>query len=475
MIEFDHCTIQLSESFSLSDITWQILPEQCWAIIGPNGSGKSALIAALTGEGVIRSGCLTGMPGNPGIVSLEEQARLIQRERDRDESDITDEVFEGTPVIEILNETCADQPLLTRLIQQFEFEPKLQRGFRKLSTGESRKVMLMRALTRHADMLILDDPFEGLDVRSVALVRALLDDMAGRVPVLMVLNRFDEIPPFVTHIACMNHGELVSGTDVSDESAMAELARLLHIKTTDIQVPDADPSDRIPALNPEEPLVRITDGRIQYGDTVVFEGLNWCVEAGQHWQVSGPNGSGKTCLLNLVTGDNPQCYRNDIFVFGYQRGNGESIWDIKQHIGYVSSALQWEYRVSISVINVIVSGFYDSIGLYSKASDVQLKIARQWLAVLGMSARENEPFQKLSFGDQRLLLIARAMVKHPHLLILDEPCIGLDDINRWLVLALVEKICADTQTTVIYVNHHAEDRIEGIHHHLELKGQTLVT
>ena len=175
-------------------------------------------------------------------------------------------------------------------------------------------------------------------------------------------------------------------------------------------------------------------------------------------------------MLNLITGDHPQCYTNDIFVFGFQRGSGESIWQIKQFIGYVSTALQWEYRVSISLRNVIISGFYDSIGLYTKATDQQRAIADQWLALLGMQERADQPFNKLSYGDQRLLLIARAMVKHPPLLILDEPCLGLDDMNRQLVLALIEKICAGTETTVIYVNHHPEDKIRGIEHYLALEG-----
>lgn len=196
--------------------------------------------------------------------------------------------------------------------------------------------------------------------------------------------------------------------------------------------------------------------------------MDWTIQAGEHWQVTGPNGSGKTCLLNLITGDHPQCYTNDIFVFGMQRGSGESIWQIKRYIGYVSSSLQWEYRVSINVRNVIISGFYDSIGLYQKYTDRERVIAEQWLALLGMSERATEPFNQLSYGDQRLVLIARAMVKHPTLLILDEPCLGLDDLNRQLVLALIEKICAGTETTVLYVNHRAQDNIAGIHQHLAL-------
>ena len=156
-------------------------------------------------------------------------------------------------------------------------------------------------------------------------------------------------------------------------------------------------------------------------------------------------------------------------MFGFQRGNGESIWQIKQFIGYVSTALQWEYRVGTGLRNVIISGFYDSIGLYSKCTDRQREIADQWLALLGMSDRADQPFNKLSYGDQRLLLIARAMVKHPPLLILDEPCLGLDDMNRQLVLALIEKICASSETSVLYVNHHPEDQIKGIHNYMALE------
>jgi len=467
-VVFEQAQIRFNETFSLQDINWKIEPGQVWAILGASGSGKSALAAAVAGHGELLGGKREGIVANAGLVSLEAQAALIERERLRDDSDLTDEVSQGTPAREMLDEVCKDVTLQAKLITLFGLGGLLDRGFCKLSSGEARKLLLIRAVTSKPGMLIIDGPFEGLDAQTVPLLGEFLRQLAMELPMLLVINRFDELPGFVTHVALLEKGRLKSTVETRDKAAMESLSQLLHLKTTDIDIPAAIAGESPPPLNPDEPLVAIRDACIRYTGNLVFEHLDWRIEAGQHWQLTGPNGSGKTSLLNLITGDHPQCYNNDIFVFGYRRGSGESIWDVKRHIGYVSSALQWDYRVSINCKNVIISGFHDSIGLYARATDLQKEVAMQWLRLLGFEQRASEPFNRISYGDQRLLLIARAMVKHPHLLILDEPCFGLDDMNRQRVLALVEKICAGSETTVIYVNHHAEDRIEGIEHYLAL-------
>lgn len=460
--------VDFDGKFQLHDIHWQIQQGQNWLLAGANGSGKSALAAVLAGAGDIVRGAVEGLPPVVGLVSYEAQNELIEAERRKDDADILDVISQGTPVGDIVYEGCRDPQLAQQLIEQFGLGQLLDRSFRKLSTGETRKVLLVRALSCKPDFLVLDEPFDGLDVQTHTMLANHLDTLVGKVPMVMVLNRFDECPDFITDIAYMDHGRLTLQVNRSDEQAYAELYQLLHLKTTDLDVPAADPQSDLPALDPQEPLVRLVNATIRYGDTEIFSGVNWTIERNQHWQLSGPNGCGKTGLLSLITGDHPQCYVNDIRVFGYQRGHGESIWQIKQFIGYVSTALQWEYRVGTSLRNVIISGFFDSIGLYSKYTDRQREIASEWLAVLGMSHRADEPFNQLSYGDQRLLLIARAMVKHPPLLILDEPCLGLDDMNRQRVLALIEKICAGPETAVIYVNHHPEDKIKGIDNYLAL-------
>ena len=468
-IRLDNLTVNFDDRFQLDDINWQLDDSQHWVITGANGSGKSALAAILAGAGDQVSGSIEGVPAKVGLVSFEAQAELIERERKKDDADIMDVISEGTPVHEILNEDGRNPELVDKLVTMFKLDSLVERSFRKLSTGESRKVMLSRALASEPDLLVLDEPFDGLDVHTLEMLQQYLATLVETVPMVMVLNRFDEFPDFVTHIAYVDHGRLQHKIDRSDATAYNELYKLLHLKTTDLAVPAADPENDIPRLDSSQPLVRLNGINITYDGHKIIDSLDWTIERNQHWQLSGPNGSGKTGLLSLITGDHPQCYVNDIFVFGFKRGSGESIWQIKQFIGYVSTALQWEYKVGTGLRNVIISGFYDSIGLYTKATDKQKQIADEWLALLGMTDRADTPFNKLSYGDQRLLLIARAMVKHPPLLILDEPCLGLDDMNRQLVLALIEKICAGSETSVLYVNHHPEDQIKGIENYLALE------
>jgi len=472
-IIFDACTIQFNEQFKLNRISWRIASDECWVIVGGNGAGKSALAATFMGEGERLSGSIHNAPPVERVqaVSFEAQSKLIDQERLEDDSRILDVIDEGSTAAEILQRGDCDTTLLPALVERFGLQALLDRSFSKLSTGETRKLLLVRALASHPELLILDEPFDGLDVDTTAVLAAELAQRATSQAMLLVLNRWDEIPEFVTHIAYMSEGELQHTVATNNTKQVAELKKLLHLKTTDLAIPgpivDVNHSHS-KKLNPDDPLVLLKQAHIRYGEKTIFEHVDWRIDPGEHWQLYGPNGSGKTCLLNLITGDHPQCYNNDILVFGYQRGQGESIWDIKQHIGYVSTALQWEYRVSISLLNVIVSGFYDSIGIYQKPSSSEKAVARQWLAVLGMESRANEPFNKLSFGDQRMLLIARAMVKHPALLILDEPCLGLDDMNRSQVLAMIEMVCVGTETTVLYVNHHAQDKIVGIHRSFDL-------
>jgi molybdate transport system ATP-binding protein len=217
----------------------------------------------------------------------------------------------------------------------------------------------------------------------------------------------------------------------------------------------------------ENPVFEIQNGRVEYTERTIFTDLNWRIENGQHWQIKGPNGCGKSTLLGLIFGDHPQCYSNDIHIFGKKRGSGESIWEIKQHIGMVSSALHLQYRVSCKAIDVILSGFYDSIGLYQQPSKKEIIVAREWLEILHMSEHANTSFRQLEYGQQRLLLIARAIVKQPAILILDEPYQGLDYLGRRLVKNTLELIAKENLSQLLYVSHYQKDKLHSIKNEVE--------
>ncbi|CAH0990598.1 ABC transporter ATP-binding protein ModF [Sinobacterium norvegicum] len=464
MIGFKQIEAVFDGDFHLSIDNWSIDSGQHWAIIGANGSGKSALAALFEGEGELVSGEVSGLCElNIASVSLEQQRQLIEQQYLLDDADSVAELNGGRSVDELI--VSDDSEYRLQLIEQFSLQPLLSRGFRKLSTGQTRKLLIVRALLQKPDLLVLDEVYDGLDTESAAMLTTLLTQLSAYCQCVMVCNRYDEVADFISHIASIDNG-IVSQCSRADADAL--IGQQYHLATVDFEVPAAvNPPP--PALKPELPLVKLHNIHVQYRDETVFDGFNWTIAPGQHWQLSGPNGSGKTTLLNLINGDHPQCYSNTIDVFGFRRGSGETIWQIKQYIGYVSASLQWQYRVSISAINVIVSGFHDTIGIYQQITEAEHHCAQQWLGLLGMTALANQPFQSLSYGQQRLLLIARALVKHPALLILDEPCQGLDEWNRGLILTLIERVCEARGTTVLYVNHHANDVIPSIKQRLELE------
>ena len=434
---------------------------QHWAIIGGNGSGKSALAAMFSNGLELIDGDITGLKEKTiHVVSFEEQQALIKREQERDESDILDVVWQGTPVIEILQEVSDDQAAIDNWVDLFNLNAVLKKGFRKLSTGETRKVILIRALLSQCDLLVLDEPFDGLDIQSQQHLKTLLNDLKENgQQMLLILNRLDEVPNWVTHLGFLHNLQLTLQGEKDSILQQDSVKALMHFSNQTFTLPPKDPCVAHLDLPEIQPLVNLVDGRVAYTDRLIFEKLNWRVEQGEHWAVLGPNGCGKSTLLNLISGDHPQCYANNLRVFGIKRGSGESIWDIKQHIGIISASLQWQYKASTNVLSTVISGIFDTIGLYNQVDDHQKNIALQWLKQVGLEKKANLPLHQLSFGEQRLVLICRAMIKQPALLILDEPCQGLDEANRHLVLGFIELLAKQKNTSLIYVTHHASDLV----------------
>lgn len=465
-------TFRLSDTRTLTIADLTLRAGESWAFVGTNGSGKSALARALAGELNLLKGEYQSDFTHLTRLSFEQLQKLVSDEWQRNNTDLLSpgEEDTGRTTAEIIQDEVKDPARCERLAEQFGITPLLNRRFKYLSTGETRKTLLCQALMSQPELLILDEPFDGLDVQSRAQLASLLASLNQQgYTLVLVLNRFDEIPEFIQHAGVLADCNL---TETGEKTALlkqALIAQLAHSEQLDgITLPEPDAPSARHALDPHQPRIVLRDGVVSYDDRPILNRLSWTVNPGEHWQIVGPNGAGKSTLLSLITGDHPQGYSNDLTLFGRRRGSGETIWDIKKHIGYVSSSLHLDYRVSTTVRNVILSGYFDSIGIYQAVSDKQHKLAQQWLDILGMDNRvADAPFHSLSWGQQRLALIVRALVKHPTLLILDEPLQGLDPLNRQLIRRFVDVLISEGETQLLFVSHHAEDAPSCITHRLE--------
>lgn len=410
-------------------------------LTGPNGAGKSWAARALAAQ-ISRA----------ELLSAESQQAFYEAELAADESNDQDALDSGTTVGELLGDAAREHALF----QAFELDALWTRGYRLLSTGEARKVLLLRALLQAPPLVILDDPFDGLDAAAqLALSHALLAT-AQHLAVVLVGGFAPNLLPFpseaVASVAVIEQRRLVFRGHVEEW-------RRHHARhTVARRAPPIELGSFYPPLDPTQPLVRLIGGRVQYGDQVVFQDLDFTVMPGQHTLIQGPNGSGKSTLVEMLSGDHPQAYSNDLHLFGRKRGSGETVWDIKKNVGIVSARLHRDYRVDSSIEDVLVSGLYDSIGVYRQREPSERRRARAWLDWLELGFEPGASFRSLSFGQQRLILIARAAIKVPPLVVMDEPSSGLDPDNRARALDLIASLCTQQQSTVLFVTHRADER-----------------
>jgi molybdate transport system ATP-binding protein len=326
-----------------------------------------------------------------------------------------------------------------------------------------RKLLIARALSLDPELLVLDEAFDGLDAASRRRFAVLVDRLMGEgLQMLVISHRRSEIPAGITHVVALDAGRIVFAGPLSEW------------RGRDLETPGLGeiPEDRLSTLHCEvsggEEIIRLEGVTVRYGGRIVFRDLDWKVRSGENWMLSGPNGAGKTTLVRLVSGDHPQAYSNRIFLFGRRRGSGETIWEIRNRIGLVSADLQVRYRRQLIGLDVVASGFFDSIGLYRRAAKSQYEQASRWMARLCIPHLAEPRFDRMSTGERRMVLLARAMVKKPDLLILDEPCQGLDARHRRCFLDVVDRIAACSRTTLLYITHHGDERPRCISHELHL-------
>ncbi|MDU1906207.1 MAG: ATP-binding cassette domain-containing protein [Dysgonomonas sp.] len=443
-----------------SPVSWRIKDNEHWAVIGANGAGKTLLIDILIGKHALKSGMIC-TPDNRSVSSIVKSVAFrdiyslvdLQNSYYQQRWNAGDE--HEMPVVKELF-LKGDKVWVDQLIRTFGIEDLIDKPINLLSSGELRKTLIVRSLLIKPHILILDNPFIGLDVKSRALLNEVLEDLARmeNLQIVLVLSHPKDLPDFITHVLPVREKTLLSpmmrlefAGDKEFQEKLFERERKFSLSTV---IEDAE-SD----FSFENALV-FKNIHIKYGKRNILKHLDWQVRKGDKWALLGANGSGKSTLLSLVSGDNPQAYANDITLFDRKRGTGESIWDIKKHIGYVSPEMHLYYLKNVRCLDVVGSGFFDTIGLYKKCNAEQEKLALHWMEVFGVENIRNTSFLNISTGEQRLVLLARVFVKNPELLILDEPLHGLDIANKQYVKKIIEDFCTPDKA-LIYVTHYEEE------------------
>lgn len=335
------------------------------------------------------------------------------------------------------------------LYSLFHMDDFLDKYIITLSSGELRKFQLTKTLFANPSLLIMDNPFIGLDAETRDQLKELLKKLAEEreMEIMLVIAKTDDIPAFANEVKELSSLETIPDHVLSKEKQEAILSLPYHDNDYDCQ--------------------RVVDMKkvtIRYGERTILKDVDWTIMNGERWALSGQNGSGKSTLLSLICADNPQSYACDITLFDRPRGSGESIWDIKKHIGYVSPEMHRSYKRNLPAIRIVASGLMDSIGLYAVPNAEDYEKCRWWMNIFGIGELADRPFLQLSSGEQRLVLLARAFVKDPQLLILDEPLHGLDLWNRRLVKDVIETFCQRKNKTMIMVTHYQTELPNNITH-----------
>jgi len=446
----DNCLAKISDvSVSLgakpviSTISFQILSGQKTAIVGPMGSGKTSLAKALAGR-LFRTGEVFFSSRNPDkrahVMLVEQQHQFKNRSnlsefylQQRFNSSDCDDSYTVEEELKDLD--------VGNWIQLFEIEDLLKRPMIQLSNGENKRLQIVKALAYQPDWLILDNPYVGLDVNGRETLTTGLLALQDKGIHFILVSSPGDVPDFINQII------------------------ELPARQTAIEKP-------LPLLRPLAPFevaVKMDKVQIKYGAKTILKDFTWEVKRGERWAIKGPNGAGKSTLISLITADNPQAYSQDITLFDRKRGTGESIWDIKKKIGYLSPELHLYFKEGGSCFSVVASGLFDTLGLFKRVSEDQTEQVNHWMKVMGISYLADRSFREISGGEQRLVLIGRAMVKNPELLILDEPCQGLDSVQTEHLKTVLDYLASNSEMTLLYVSHFDRDIPSCVNQTLTLK------
>ena len=476
MVKVDRVTIDRDGKSILQDISFVLCGGDHLAIIGLSGSGKTTLGLALAGK-IFYKGEIHFEPATQHNIAWIEQQHHF-----KNLSNTTDLYYqqrfnsydsEKTQTVE--ENLSGNANGIEEVLQILKIEYLRSRPLIQLSNGENKKLQIAKALLLQPSVLIMDQPFIGLDTETREYLHDLFNKLAKQGILIVLITTPDEIPECILNVLFLSKGRVEAIENKKDFIKNYFLQRS-EVKNSDINKKQLK---KIPSFFQPENFnyaISMKNVNVQYGEKKILQHISWEVKKGERWLLSGPNGAGKSTLLSLVTADNPQAYANDFFLFDKKRGSGESIWDIKRKIGYLSPELHLFFDQSCSCFETIASGLFDTIGLFRQLSAEDNQIVNEWIETAGIKELQHKRLYELSAGEQRIILLIRALVKNPALLILDEPYQGLDDHKQRELLEMIDTVCLEGNKTMVFVTHYLNKRPACIDHFLKLdKGKIIET
>ena len=475
LLSITNAALKLGHTTVFNGLDFSINKGEHWALIGESGSGKSALLQVIAGKFHLSGGSIRYYfheeflqkqhPADAHLTFHRLIAFVESRHHFRNLSNTSDFYYqqrynssdsEDALTVEeylLAIKPYSDEPAywtFPKTMQRLNLESLRNKQLIKLSNGETKRLMIAAALLKNPVLLMLDSPLAGLDVPTRAEFNSIISDIiASGIMVIMATSPF-EIPAAITHIAVLQNGTIAQQISARQFDASvfsqadkekldkSELTALLNTGNTPVY----------------DWIVKMDNINITYGDKKILKNVNWQIKQGDRWALLGPNGAGKSTLLSLINGDNPQAYANDIILFDRKRGTGESIWDIKSKTGFVSPELYQYFPTDNSCLQVIESGFYDTMGLFRPSDPKKSAIALRWMKALEIDRYARVLLKNIPASAQRLCLLARALIKNPSLLIFDEPCQGMDTHQQQHFKMLIDTICELSNVTLIYVTHY---------------------
>jgi molybdate transport system ATP-binding protein len=454
IVHIQNLNLQYQQKLVLRDLNWTIQKGEHWVLCGISGSGKSTLakiIAGLEngfGEIKINFDLASKLPAQVLLVESWYQFKNVEG--------VANFYYQQRYTAQQAKETLTVNAELAHygkennlayadvysILNALGFAELKDSQLIELSSGEHKKLQLVKALWLKPQLLIIDQPYVGLDAASRKKLNDLLDEACAIGVHLILISNEDELPKSINHFAEIQKGKLVA---IKSKIHAAVLSK--------IDLGNIPQFLKVAPIYQSQQIAKMVDVNISYGEKQVLKNINWEVKAGEKWLLQGPNGSGKSTLLSLINGDHPQSYANELYLFGSKRGSGESIWDIKEHIGLISPEFHWYFDTNATVFQSIASGLYDSVGLFKTLPYSKVIQVDELINYLGLTESKNDLLNTLPLGKQRLVLLARTIIKNPELLILDEPCQGLDKYQTQYFNQLIDEI-ASNGMTVIYVGHY---------------------